>query len=45
MRNPDLMNKVDNIYKDGGKTILKLPSMEYFDKPQYDFLDDKDEEA
>ena len=42
MRNPDLMNKVDNIYKDGGKTILKLPSMEYFDKTQYDFLDDKE---
>lgn len=42
MRNPELLVKVENIYKDEGKTILDIPKLEYFDKAQYDLLDDKD---
>lgn len=42
MRNPELLVKVENIYKDEGKTILDMPRLDYFDKLQYDLLDSKD---
>ena len=41
MRNPELINKVDNIYADNGQTILDIPACDYFEKAQYDLLDDK----
>lgn len=42
MTNPELLNKAENIYEDGGKTILDINSLPYFDAVQYDILDDKD---
>ena len=42
MRNPEAMLKVDNTYKQDGETILNLPKLPYFDKVQYDLLNDKE---
>lgn len=42
MMNVECMNKVDNIYNDGGITIVDMQGSHYFDGEQYDFLNDKD---
>ena len=42
MMNVECMNKVDNIYNDGGTTIVDMQGSHYFDGEQYDFLNDKD---
>lgn len=42
MMNVELMNKVENIYEDGGTTIIDINEMQYFDYEQYDLMDDKD---
>lgn len=41
MINPEMINKVNDIYVDGENTILDIQSAPYFDKVQYDLLDDK----
>lgn len=41
MLNPECLNKVNDIYSDGGMTILDISSLPYFDKVPYDLLDDK----
>lgn len=41
MINPEMINKVNDIYADGENTILDIQSVPYFDKVQYDLLDDK----
>ena len=42
MVNPELLNKAENIYDDGGKTVLNINKIPYFDAMQYDLSDDKD---
>ena len=42
MMNVECMNKVENIYEDGGTTIVDLQGDHYFDGEQYNLLDDKD---
>ena len=42
MMNVECMNKVDNIYNDGGETVININSMPYFDLEQYDLMDEKD---
>ena len=41
MINPELMKVNNDIYTDGEITILDIQSAPYFDKTQYDLLDDK----
>lgn len=41
MINPEMINKVDNIYADNEKTIIDISSPPYFDQVPYDLLDDK----
>ena len=41
MVNPEMINKVNDIYNDGGKTILELKQAPYFDKMPYDLLEEK----
>lgn len=41
MINPETINKVNDIYMDGGNTILEINSMPYFDKMPYDLLEEK----
>lgn len=42
MRDPNIMNHTDEIYEQGGKTILDIPSVPKFDMEQYDLFNDKD---
>ena len=42
MINADYMNEVNNIYPDGGFSVLELPELIYFDHEQYDIYNDKD---
>lgn len=41
MMNVELMNTPENIYTDGGSTILDINELPYFDEFQYDFMDEK----
>lgn len=41
MRSPEALIRVDNVYKPEGSTTLDLPKLAYFDKVQYDLMDDK----
>ena len=41
MMNVELMNKPENIYTDGGSTIMDINELPYFDEFQYDFMDEK----
>ena len=41
MINPEMINKVNDIYMNDGKTILEIKSLPYFDKMPYDLLDEK----
>ena len=42
MTNVQLLNHVDDIYTDGGMTILDIQEMPYFEQDQYDLMDEKD---
>lgn len=42
MMNVELINTVENIYRDGESSILDINDMSYFDEETYDLLDDKD---
>ena len=41
MINPEMINKVNDIYMNDSKTILEIKSLPYFDKMPYDLLDEK----
>ena len=41
MVNPELINKVNDIYSNDGQTILEMKSAPYFDKMPYDLLEEK----
>ena len=41
MVNPELINKVNDIYSNDGQTILEMKSTPYFDKMPYDLLEEK----
>lgn len=41
MINVDMMNKPENIYTDGGETIIDIKELPDYDGAQYDFLDDR----
>ena len=41
MINPEMINKVDSYYTDGGNTILDIKSLPYFDDDIYDLCDEK----
>lgn len=41
MVNPELINKVNDIYDDGGQTVLEIQNPPYFDKMPYDLLEEK----
>ena len=41
MINPEMINKVHDIYSDNGQTVLDIPTMPYFDKMPYDLLEEK----
>ena len=41
MVNPELINKVNDIYSNDGQTILEMKSAPYFDKMLYDLLEEK----
>ena len=41
MVNPELINKVNDIYNDGGQTVLEIQNPPYFDKMPYDLLEEK----
>ena len=41
MVNPELINKVNDIYSNDGQTILEMKSASYFDKMPYDLLEEK----
>lgn len=41
MINPEMINEVNDIYMNDGKTILEIKSLPYFDKMPYDLLDEK----
>ena len=41
MVNPELINKVNDIYSNDGQTILEMKSVPYFDKMPYDLLEEK----
>lgn len=41
MLNPEMINKVNDIYPDNSMTILDISSLPYFDRAPYDLLDDK----
>lgn len=42
MVNAEYMNKIENVYSDGGQSIIDIPSLDYFDAEQYDIYDQKD---
>ena len=41
MINPEMINKVNDIYSDGGQSILEFNNVPYFDKMPYDLLEEK----
>ena len=41
MMNVECMNTVENIYVDGGSTILDINEIPYFENFQYDLMDEK----
>ena len=41
MINPEMINEVNDIYMNDGKTILEIKSLPYFDKMPYDLLEEK----
>ena len=42
MQNVELMQKPENIYSDGGKSVLNIRDYSYFDAEQYDLCDEKE---
>lgn len=42
MINAEYMNKIENVYVDGGSSVFEINSMDYFDAEQYDIYDQKD---
>ena len=42
MINAEYINKVDNIYTDGGSSVFNIESLDRFDGEQYDIYDQKD---
>ena len=42
MINAEYMNKAENVYVDGGTSIMELPELTFFDGEQYDIYDQKD---
>lgn len=42
MMNVELLQKAENIYSDGGKSVLNIKNYSYFDAEVYDFADEKD---
>lgn len=42
MISPDIIEKTENIYTEGGRTDIKIKNIQYFDREQYNLNDEKD---